>query len=138
GNGTFNTNFTAPNNLSLGDSFIKVASTNTSSTNLLVMTDYFTPFNQATLNSGDVDLGSGGAVVLPDSVGSAAHPHLLIGAGKDGRVYLLDRDNLGHFNSANDNQVVQWTPRNTVVGSFGAPAYFNNTIYYLGGYTDHL
>ncbi|HXT40478.1 MAG TPA: chitobiase/beta-hexosaminidase C-terminal domain-containing protein [Candidatus Angelobacter sp.] len=134
GNGTFFTNYPSQTTNSLGDSFIRVATTNSSPTNLLVMADYFTPFNQASLNSADTDLGSGGTVILPDSVGSAAHPHLLIGAGKEGRIYLLDRDNMGHFNSANDNQIVQWTSPGTINGSMGAPAYFNRTIYYFGGY----
>ncbi|MDB6037501.1 MAG: hypothetical protein JWM99_1342, partial [Verrucomicrobiales bacterium] len=137
GNGTFNTNYPSITTYSLGDSFIKLSSTN-SPGNVLAPTDFFTPFNQDSLNSADTDLGSGGNLVLPDSVGSASHPHLLIGSGKEGRIYLLNRDNLGHFRSGSDSQIVQSTPPNTVVGSFGAPAYFNNTIYYLGGYGDHL
>jgi len=53
--------------------------------------------NNQTLSDNDQDLGSGGVVILPDSAGSAAHPHLLIGAGKDGNIYLVDRDNMGKF-----------------------------------------
>ena len=143
GNGTFFTNYPSQTTNSLGDSFIKVATTNTAPNNLLVMADYFTPFNQAALNSVDNDLGSGGTVVLPDSVGSAAHPHLLIGAGKEGRIYLLDRDNLGRYintgaGQTTDSQIVQETGPGTINGSMGAPAYFNNTIFYLGCYGDHL
>ncbi len=57
--------------------------------------DFFSPANNAKLNQNDADLGSGGPVALPDDFGTASHPHLLIQAGKDGSVYLLDRDNLG-------------------------------------------
>src|SRR5204862_3906037 len=97
----------------------------------LQIVDYFTPFNQLALDIGDVDLGSGGAVLLPDSVGTPAHQHLLVGSGKEGKIYLLDRDNLGQYNGTNDNQAVQ-TVANLVSPTFGVPAYFNNHLYYVG------
>jgi PA14 domain/Chitobiase/beta-hexosaminidase C-terminal domain len=122
GNGTFD----GPSLGDYGDSFLKL-----STTNGLQLADYFTPFDQATLNVNDTDLGSGGPMLLPDSVGSTAHPHLLAGCGKKGTIYLLDRDNLGHYNSTNDNQIVQELPV-AVGGTWSMPAYFNNTIYFLG------
>ena len=57
--------------------------------------DYFTPASAVYLNEWDRDFGSGGVVGLPDSFGTPAHPHLAVVAGKDGRFFLLDRDNLG-------------------------------------------
>ena len=109
------------------DSFVKL-----STTNGLAVADYFTPYNQLTLANNDTDLGSGGALLLPDAVGSVAHPHLLVGGGKEGKVYLLDRDNMGQFNSAGDTQTAQ-APFGAGTGSFfGSPAYFNYTLYYQG------
>ena len=127
GNGTFDTSASPKN---FGDSFLKLTQSSS-----LTLTDYFTPFNQASLDSGDIDLGSGGAMILPDSVGSAQHPHLVIGCGKEGKVYLLDRDNMGHFNAAGDTQIVQTftlTGTSSSVLLFGLPAFFNNRIYYQG------
>ena len=86
GNGTFDGN---TNGLDLGDSVIKLSSPR------LAVIDYFTPFNQLRLDIADIDLGSSGAVLLPDIVGSAAHRRLLVSAGKEGRIYLLDRDQMG-------------------------------------------
>ncbi len=108
----------------LGDSFIKL-----SSGAGLTIADYFTPFNQLSLNRADIDLGSSGAVLLPDDTGTAAHRHLLAGAGKEGRIYLLDRDQMGHFNPAGDTQIVQ-----SIAGAigpvYGGPVYFNHTLYF--------
>src|SRR5262249_6381582 len=72
-----------------GDSIVKLNPVD------LSVVDYFTPFNQAQLDTRDQDLGSGGVLVLPDSVGSTAHPHLMVQSGKEGKIYLMDRDNLG-------------------------------------------
>ncbi len=98
----------------------------------LSVTDYFTPFNQSMLAQGDTDLGSGGTMFLPDQPGP--HPHLLIGAGKQGIIYVIDRDNMGQFSSTTDNVVQKVTTNKFFTSS---PAYFNNTIYYHG-FTDFL
>ena len=124
GNGPFNAN--AGGGTEYGDSFVKLAVTNT-----FVVADYFTPYNQASLASSDTDLGSGGPLLLPDDVGSLAHPHLVVGCGKQGTVYLIDRDNMGHYNSVNDSQVVQ-SIVSAVGGTWSSPAYFNHRIYYHG------
>ena len=123
-----------------GDSFIKLAldTVHTSSNNQningwgLQVVDYFTPFNQAQLSAADTDLGSGGPVLLPDAAGTPTHPHLLVGAGKQGIIYVLDRDNLGKFskNKATElTHVVQEVP--ALNGSFDTPAYFNQQVYYV-------
>jgi hypothetical protein len=128
GNGTFDTN-SSPTNF--GDSFIRlIPGTN------LVVSNYFTPYNQGYMDSADQDLGAGGALVLPDSVGSLFHPHLLAGAGKDGMIYLLDRDSMGHFNALDNSQIVQQVPLYSLQGGpphfFGLPAFFNNRLYVQG------
>jgi uncharacterized repeat protein (TIGR03806 family) len=126
GNGTFD-----PASGSFSDSFLRL-----STTNGLALADYFTPYNQAALNSTDADVGSGGAMVLPDSMGSVAHPRLLVGGSKAGTLYLLDRDNMGHFNAAGDSQIVQ-SITNATGQCYDTPALFNNTLY-LAGTGDRL
>jgi hypothetical protein len=96
----------------------------------LTVADYFTPSSVAYLNSHDLDLSSTGALILPDQDG--AHPHELIAGGKQGIVYVLDRDSLGMF-SANDSQVLQEVTLKPSVSNdvlFGSPAYWNNTLYF--------
>jgi uncharacterized protein (TIGR03437 family) len=107
-----------------GDTFLKL-----SSTHGLAVADYFTPHNQLDLNRADLDLGSGAAVLLPDSAGSSAHPHLLISAGKEGRIFLLDRDQMGRFQSTGDSQIVQ-SLEGAIGPLYGGPAYFNHTVYF--------
>ena len=131
GNGSYNTNYPSPSLYNLGSSFLKFTGSNS-----LLLTDYFTPYNGASLSSADLDIAAGGPMILPDSAGSAAHPRLLLGAGKDGTIYLLDRDHLGHFNGANDNQIVQELPNAVgVPWNYPVPAYFNNTVFYQGNGT---
>jgi hypothetical protein len=120
GNGTFDGN---ANGRDYGDSFLKLSPHRANP-----LTDYFTPSNEAHLEAADLDLGSGGVLILPDRAGP--HGRLLVGAGKEGKIYLLDRDHLGGFD-ANADQVVQELP-NAIGGSFGTPAYHNGRIYYGG------
>ena len=75
-----------------GDSVLRL---NQQPDGTVAVADRFTPFDQDVLAARDLDLGSGGPVALPDSMGIAGHPHLLVVGGKQGITYLLDRDNLG-------------------------------------------
>jgi hypothetical protein len=95
----------------------------------LTLADYFTPFNQAFISQHDLDLSSSGTVVLPDQPGS--NPHLLVATGKQGTVYLLDRDNMGGYNPNGDIQIVQELP-SAVGAMFSTPVYWNNTVYFAG------
>src|SRR5712692_1431433 len=92
----------------------------------LGVADYFTPTDWQTLDQNDADLGSGGKMLLPDAVGSAAHPHLMVETGKTGRLYLIDRDNLGKFNTRYDHivQIVTLAGAGTTPGVWGNPAFF--------------
>ena len=121
GNGTFD-----PINNNYGDSLLRFSTSNS-----LAVADYFTPHNQQDLNDNDNDLNSGGVVLLPDESGSVAHPHLVVCAGKEGTLYLVDRDNMGQFNATDDTQIVQSLPGAIGMG-FDTPAYFNNTLYHIG------
>ncbi len=159
GNGTFDGNYNTstnqttglnaqgmPVNGDYGDAFVRIMvdpTTSQGNQNIngwgLKVSDYFAPSNNQSLNNGDTDLGSGGPVVLPDSVGSAAHPHLLVGSGKQGTIYLIDRDNMGKFdpnNTQTDNIVEEQHElfQNNGSGVLNQPAFFNNTIYYVPGY----
>ncbi|MDB5321008.1 MAG: pyrrolo-quinoline quinone [Phycisphaerales bacterium] len=116
-----------------GDSILKVApdSSTVAQPNIngygLKVADYFTPYNQLSLSNADADLGSGGGIVLPDQPG--AHPHEYVGAGKQGTVYLVDRDNMGGYNSTTDNVIQKVSLGH---GVFSSPAYFNFSVYYQG------
>jgi len=120
GNGDFDA---SKNNY--GESVIRVARSGTQ----LNVTDYFTPMNWAALEPPDLDFGSGGLLMLPDN--NSAHAHEALVAGKEGRLYLLDRDNLGKFNSGT-NQVVQEIPGAFPHGMFATGAYWNGNVYFVG------
>ena len=95
------------------------------------LADWFTPHNQGSLNGGDTDLGSGGVLLLPDLPAGSAHQHLLVQAGKEGTIYLIDRSKMGHYCSGctRDSQIVQELP-SALTSNFSAPAYWNNTVYF--------
>jgi hypothetical protein len=116
-----------------GDSVLRLNSQ--SAIQPISLGDYFTPWDQQTLDQNDTDVGSGGALLLPDQPGTN-HPHLLIQVGKEGTIDLVNRDNMGHFHSGNDSQIVQTLPF-AIGGVWGAPAFWNNTAYF-GGQYDHL
>jgi hypothetical protein len=91
--------------------------------------DYFTPFNFNFQNEQNLDLGSAGVVLLPDQ--QPPHQHLLFMAGKEGTIYLVDRDQMGHFHHGNDSQIVQALPA-VLNGEWGSPAWWNNNAYFSG------
>jgi hypothetical protein len=95
-----------------------------STTGQLSVADYFTPTDWQNLDNNDADLGSGGTMLLPDAVGSATHPHLVIETGKTGRLYLIDRDNMGKNNTPGPDLNLQ-----TV--SLGGPGVWGNAAFFL-------
>jgi hypothetical protein len=91
--------------------------------------DYFTPYNQLYLDDNDLDLGSSGALILPDQPGN--YPHELIAGGKEGTLYLINRDNLGQYNGTTDN-VIQEIPGASAFELDGVPTYWNGNVYIAG------
>jgi outer membrane protein assembly factor BamB len=128
-NGSFDSTLNSqgfPINGDFGNGFLKIATSPQ-----LTVADYFEPYNTVSESGQDVDLGSGGAMILPDlSDSSGRTRHLVIGAGKDWHIYILDRDNMGKFNSNNNNAIFQDLTAGLPGGVWGGPAYFNDTIYY--------
>ncbi len=121
GNGTFNAQEPYTTSQSFGNAVERVDLTS----NGFQVMDEWTPFDTHTLNSTDIDQGSGGVLILPDQPGS--HVHELIQVGKNGRIELLDRDNLGGFNSSTNN-VIQEISYN--YGLWATPAYWNGNVYF--------
>jgi len=117
GNGAFDANTNGGN---YGDSTLKL-----STASGLSVADWFTPMDQRTLDMGDQDHGAGGAAILVDQP-SATYPHLVIGGGKAGVLFLMNRDNLGHFSSSTNNVLQQ-----LVVGPniYATAAFWNNSLY---------
>ena len=120
GNGDFDVNV---GGIDYGDSLLRLSWAGV----LPGVADYFTPWDQRMLgNYGEP--GSGGIMLLPDQPG-APYPHLLVEAGKEGTIDLVNRDNMGHYNPAGDTQIVQTLPY-IIGGVFGGPAMWNNNIYF--------
>jgi len=123
-----------PVNGDFGNAIIKLSGANGS----LKVADYFEPYNSITESAADADLGSGGALLLPDLTDSTGKVrHLVVGAGKDRNIYIGDRDNLGKYNPSDNSNLNQELPNALSNGAFSMPAYFDNTVYY-GGTGDSL
>lgn len=136
-NGTFDTTLNAsgfPEHGDFGNSFMKVSTTG----NVLAAADYFAAYNLQAESDADQDLGSGGAMLLPDLVdATGVTRHLAVGAGKDTNIYVVNRDNMGKFNASSNNAVYQELPNALSGGAYSMAAFFNNTVYYAG-VGDHL
>jgi hypothetical protein len=135
GNGTFDTALTAggfPSQGNFGNAFLKLGTAGG-----LSVADYFAMSNTVQESNADEDLGSGGAIVLPDLTDAGgAVQHLTLGTGKDDIIYVLSRDSMGKFNAAGDN-IYQEIAGQLSGGQFGMPAWFNGRIYF-GSAGDHL
>ena len=136
GNGTWDGTVNVngfPTKSDFGNGFIKL-----STSSGLQVADFFEPFNTSSESAGDTDFGSGGPLVLPDMTDSTnTVRHLAVGAGKDGNIYLVDRDNMGKWNSKNNTNAYQVIAGGLSNGEWAVPAYFNGTVYY-GGVSDKL
>ena len=144
GNGTFGDGSASPALNSsgfpaqpnFGNAFLKLSTAN----NSLFVQDYFAMFNANAESDKDLDLGSGGAIVLPELADSQGAIHrLAVGAGKDGYIYVVDRDAMGKYNPSNDQAIYQKLndPQGDASGTpaltgqvLSMPAYFNGTVYF--------
>jgi hypothetical protein len=120
GNGTFDTTVTPI--ADFGDSFLRL--TPQAATTSMMLDDYFTPSDELYLSQNDFDMGAGGSLLLPDQPGP--NPHLMLGAGKLGNLYLVNRDNMGGFNPTT-NMMVQELD-SAVGGMFSTPAYWQGNV----------
>ena len=112
GNGSFNGDVGGRN---FGNSFIKVSPTGT-------LLDWFTPFNWSFLNATDEDLGIQSAMLIPNT-------NLVVGGGKEGVMYVVDRNNMGHFRSGNNGQILQSFQASSAGRMNGSPVYWNSPTY---------
>ena len=128
-NGVFETTLDLngfPDQGDYGNSFLKLSTAG----GTLTVADYFTLYNAVSESNADLDLGSGGILLLPDVTDSGGVVrHLAVGAGKDGNLYVVSRDSLGKFSSSRNNI---WQQLSGVLGGgiFSTPAYFNGAVYY--------
>jgi Immunoglobulin domain/Immunoglobulin I-set domain/PQQ-like domain len=123
-----------PNQHDFGNSFLKLSTGGGS----LTVADYFALSNTAFESNNDMDLGSGGIMLLPDLADATGTTrHLAIGAGKDGNIYVVNRDSMGHFSKGGNNIWQQLTGAlgnratgGELGGVWSTPAYFDGRVYF--------
>ncbi len=109
-----------------GDSFVRISPGG-------VARDFFAPSVQSDLDAADLDLGSGGVLLLPKQAGP--HPYEMVSAGKNGTIYLVDRTDMGSFDETTDHVVQElvniFTEKTGIVGgNFSSPVFFNGRVYF--------
>ncbi len=137
GNGTFDAALNSsgfPSRSDFGNAFVKLSTSGS-----LSVADYFTMTNTVSESASDVDLGSGGLMLLPpldNGQGTGTSVSLAVGAGKDGNIYVVNQANLGKFNPSMDS-IYQLMSDILPGGAWSSPAWFNGQMYY-GGVGDYL
>jgi hypothetical protein len=132
GNGRFDTTLTVggfPMNQDYGNAAVRMSLTGTT----FAVTDYFTTWDTTSESQNDTDLGSGSPLLIPDLADSTGTTrHLMLAAGKDTNLYLLDRDDMGKYNGnvASSDAIYQALPGALAHGIFSAPVYFNGSVYF--------
>jgi hypothetical protein len=137
GNGAFSGTVNSngfPTDKDFGNGMIKLSTAG----GTLSVADYYEPYDTISESAADTDLGSGGAMLLPDLTdGNGNVLQLIVGAGKDHNIYVANRNNMGKFNMLNNTSLYQELDNALENGAWSGPAYFNNTVYY-GGQGDVL
>jgi hypothetical protein len=137
GNGTFDSTLNPsgfPMNGDFGNGFLKLSADG----GKLAVADYFDMHDTDAESRGDIDLGSGGALLLPDLKDAEGNTwQLAVGAGKDHRIYVVNRNSMGKFNTQKDNAIYQVINHALAGGIWSMPAYFQNTVYF-GAVNDSL
>jgi len=134
-NGTFDTTLNAqglPVNGDYGNAFVKLSTAG----GKLTVADYFTMYNTTAESDADEDLGSGGALILPEMTDANGKvQNLSIGAGKDGNIYLVNNNNMGKFNPNDDSAIYQELDGALPGGIWSMPAYYQGRVYFgaVGG-----
>jgi hypothetical protein len=119
-----------------GESVLKLTPNN----GTLALADYYTPSNNSALSGYDWDVTSGGVLLLPDQPGN--DPHLMVAGGKEGTIYVINRDNLGGYQQGSDNiaQYIVGAIRGSIsnmkqtFGIYNTPSYFQGNVYIFGEY----
>ncbi len=125
GNGSFDAALPYTNTMNYSDDELRFDLSNGAPK----IADAFTPYNQQQMNASDLDFGSGGTLLLPDQNSSGVQ-RLLIQVGKQGTIYVMNRDNLGGYHG-NSNTIVQEIG-GQISGLWSTPAYWNNAVYFWG------
>ncbi|HTJ29026.1 MAG TPA: L-type lectin-domain containing protein, partial [Acidobacteriaceae bacterium] len=126
GNGDFTATKPYTNSMDYGDSEVVLDLTN----GVPTVTDDFTTYQQASFNAEDGDIASGGMLLLPNQSGT--YPHLAAQVGKQGWMYVMNRDNMGGYSTTGDSiaQEIQWAVGGT--GAWSSAAYWNGNVYWWG------